>query len=49
MQKPLDKIARDEFFLDNITGDIYSVNYDHLTKEAQWIPIGNVGIHLSNY
>lgn len=42
---PLASIQRHQLFLDNITGDLYRLNYDHLSQDAQWIPIANAGIH----
>ena len=34
-------IRSNEFFLDNVTGDLYGFNYD----SGEWISKGNAGIH----
>ncbi|CAD8115459.1 unnamed protein product [Paramecium primaurelia] len=41
MKKPLNEIRMTDFFLDNVTGDLYSFNYD--TEE--WVSKGNAGLH----
>lgn len=47
VQKPLDKIKHNEYFLDNVTGDLYGIHYDQEIKESQWYPVANCGIHSS--
>ncbi len=39
--KNLRDIRSSEFFLDNVTGDLYGFNYD----TGEWVSKGNVGIH----
>ena len=41
MNIDLDTIKHDDYFLDRVTGDLYSFNYE--TEE--WIPKMNIGIH----
>lgn len=41
LERPLAKLRNIDFFLDNLTGDLYAFNYD--TNE--WTTKGNVGIH----
>jgi hypothetical protein len=41
INKSLHDIKNNEFFLDNVTGDLYAFNYD----AGEWISKGNAGIH----
>jgi len=41
IKKNLHDIRQCDFFLDNVTGDLYSFNYDN----GEWIGKGNAGLH----
>ena len=41
MKKSLSEVRMTDYFLDNVTGDLYSFNYD----SGEWISKGNAGIH----
>lgn len=34
-------LLQNEFFLDNVTGDLYGFNFE----TSEWVTKGNVGIH----
>ncbi|CAD8110500.1 unnamed protein product [Paramecium sonneborni] len=42
IKKDLTDIKQTDFFLDNVTGDLYGFNYD----TGEWISKGNAGIHF---
>ncbi|CAD8200721.1 unnamed protein product [Paramecium octaurelia] len=41
IKKSLTEIRMNDFFLDNVTGDLYSFNYD----TGEWVSKGNAGLH----
>ncbi|CAD8203085.1 unnamed protein product [Paramecium pentaurelia] len=42
IKKDLTDIKQTDFFLDNVTGDLYGFNYD----TGEWVSKGNAGIHF---
>lgn len=42
LTKDLREIRQDDLFLDNVTGDLYSFNYD----TGEWSSKGNAGLHF---
>ena len=37
----MNEIRMSDYFLDNVTGDLYSFNYD----TGEWVSKGNAGLH----
>lgn len=41
IKKSMNEIRMSDYFLDNVTGDLYSFNYD----TGEWVSKGNAGLH----